>query len=77
MIDWTVEVEDVACLVDDMRKVAWTAFSDSCVQREWCEGMGDGRTMMEGTVRTASILIDERRLTRPDASDVSGLSALW
>ena len=43
------------------------------------EGMvrGDGRTMMEGTVRTASILIDGRRLTRPDASDVSGLSALW
>ena len=38
MIDWIVEVEDVACAVDDMSK---TACSKSYVLREWYEGKGE------------------------------------
>jgi hypothetical protein len=46
MIDWIVEVGDVDCLVDNMRKSLDGLFKFLC-----SEGMlrGEGRTMMEGT----------------------------
>jgi hypothetical protein len=49
MIDWTVEVDDVACPVDDMRKMAWMA----CSSLLRSEGMvrAEGRAMTQGTNR--------------------------
>jgi hypothetical protein len=42
MIDWLVEVEDVAPPVEDMRKkMAWMTYSSCCVHREWCDGKGE------------------------------------
>jgi len=47
MIDWIVEVEDVDCPADDMRKMAWMAVKDLVFRVK----RGEGRTMMEGTNR--------------------------
>ena len=38
MMDWIVEVEDIACAVDDMSKMGC---SRCCVLREWNEGKGE------------------------------------